>query len=681
MHRRTTNTVAALAALVLSSLLAMAAISGCAYRQTNPKGVVEADFIEPVSAEARTDLAAQIDSLKNARGLDPRNADIHRRLAVLYRLEGTPHSRLLSTEEIEHAISIDPFDPELLVEKGLTLLARRLVGDAEDCFVQATVLDKGCFDAWFQLGRMEQYEYYKTMCFPNHLIKSIDYFEKANRLNRKNEDALINLGFLWSFRQMYGTGLKYASRAVLFYPKDYRPHLLAGLLETRLKDFDKAEKEYALALLLMSDEERKPYENISYLLSPDERELYLSSTPEKRRDWNRRFWIENDPTPATDVNERQLEHFNRVVIADWTLSDERLGTRGSQTDRGGALIRYGLPDKKYYDLGTGTSGAWVVWEYALAGGAFRLYYFDEFLNGNYHYPVTDAYGEMSLNLVDRIPQRYQFPVAYASVPMNVEVAEMRGEHERTKIEFSVALPDSLRRGKGGAWDLYITFFDESWTRYSRDRVSFSPDTLPVIDRLKGRYIVLNLGLEMMPRESRSTCVVEAVGATQKLKAARRYPIDIKEMYGRSLKLSSVKFTIPGAGGTCSSMLDPIPAYPEKSVLCLNYEIYNLKADERNQARYRLTYAIRNPGPSAEASSPTMQKTLSYMWSSIRGGKAQDKPYVTSTIEQSASGSTASDNLQINLGTLEKGTYLLALEVEDLVTGMRATESRLFNVTD
>lgn len=681
MHIRMSKRASARAAFFLSALLAMAAISGCSYVQGKPKGVIEADFIEPVSSESRADVQDRIDSLKSARGADPRNADIHRQLAVLYRLQGTPHSRLLSTEEIERAISINPTDPELYVEKGLTLLARRLIGDAEDCFVQATVLDKGCFNAWFQLGRMEQYEYYKTMCFPNHLIKSIDYFAKAYRLNRKHEETLINLGFLWSFRQMYQTGLKYASRAALYYPKDYRPHLLAGLLNTRLKEFDKAEKEFTDALLLMSDDQRKPYENLAYLLSPDERELYLSSTPERRKDWNRRFWIENDPTPATDVNERQLEHFARVVVADWTLSDERLGTRGSQTDRGGALIRYGLPDKKYYDLGTGTSGGWLVWEYALPGGAFRLYYFDEFLNGDYHYPVTDAYGEMSLSLVDRIPQRYNFPVMYALVPMNVEVAELRGAHERTKLEFSIALPDSLKRSKGGPWDLFITFFDESWTRYSRDRVTFSPDSLPVIERLKGRYIVLNLDIEMMPRESRSTCVVEAVCSKPKLKGSRKYPIDIREMYGRSLKLSSVKFTIPGAAGACSTVLDPIPSYPVKSTVCLSYEIYNLKADEQNRARYRLTYAIRNPGPSADASGPTVQKTLSYMWSSIKGGKAEDKPYVTSTIEQSASGSTASDNLQINLGSLEKGTYLLALEVEDLVTGMRATESRLFNVTD
>jgi GWxTD domain-containing protein len=662
-------------------LLALVALVGCAYHPENRRTVVAGDFLEGASAETTGELRDGIDSLRSAIELDPRNAELHRRLAVLYRRQGTPRSRLLSMEEIERAIALDPMNAELHVEKGLTLVAQRMVGDAQQSFLHATELDKLCFDAWFQLGRMEQYEYYKTMCFPDHLIKAIDYFERAFRLNRKHEDVLINLGFLYSFRQMYNTGYSYARRALIYYPKSSRAHLLAGMLHTELKQFEEAERDFAAAFLLMSDEERQPYDSIAYLLEPDERELYLSSMPDKRKDWNRRFWIENDPTPATDVNERQLEHFRRVVIADWTLSDERLGLRGTQTDRGGALIKYGPPDKKYYDLGTGTSGAWVVWEYRLGGGAFRLYYFDEFLNGNYHYPITDYFGEMSINTVDRIPQQYQYPVSYARLPMNVEIAELRGSDDRTKLEFAIALPDTIKRMKGKQWDLMVTFFDADWNRYSRDRFSFFPDSLRMIERMHGRYVVLDLAIEMLPRALRSTCIVEALSEADKCKGTRRYPLSVRDMYGRSLKLSSIKFTLPRPDGNCSSVLDPIPSYPIKSTVCLMYEIYNLRLNENNLAHYRLTYSIRNPEKTDEESPASLQKTLSYMWSSIKGGKSEERPYITSAVEQSANATTVGDNLEIDLGSLEKGTYLLVLEVEDLTTGMKTAESGIFNVTD
>ncbi len=665
----------------LNMFLCLILFCGCSFIPERKQVVEEGDFLELVSPEEKREVWQEIAKLKEQVEKDFENPELHRQLAVLYRLAGTPHARLLSFEEIDRALKLNPQNPLFHVEKGLTLIARRFVGEAEQSFARATQLDPHCFEAWFQLGRMEQYEFYKTMCFPGHCAKSIEYFEKAYRLNKRDDETLVNLGFLYSFRLMFGTGLKYATRAVMYHPTNARAHLLCGLLQTRRNEFDKAEKEFATAFLLMTDEEKKPYENIAPLLSLDEQELYLSSSIERRRDWNRRFWAENDPTPATEVNERQLEHFSRVLIADWAISDERLNTRGSETDRGGAVVRYGLPDKRLYDLGSGTSGGWLVWQYRLPRGSFNLYFNDEFLNGDYHFPITDYYGEMSLKMLNTIPQKYEFPIKYVPFPINVEVAELRGAEEKTRLEFSVAIPDSLERAKDDSWIFLITFFDGEWNRFSKDCISFRPDSLSAIDKPIGRFLVLNFAIEMLPRELASTCVLELVLAKTKCKGTRKYPLLIRDMFGRSLKLSSIKFTLPGQEGSCSRLLDPIPAYRRKETLCLAYEVYNLRLDENNQSRYRLTYAIRNPGPTDDQSGANLKKTLSFMWSSIKGKKRDERPYIESTIEQKAQTSTVSDNLQIDIGSLEKGTYLLFLVVEDLGTGMAIEERKLFTVTE
>ena len=654
---------------------------GCSFHPERKAVVTEGDFLESASPEEKREVWQEISDLKEQVERDFQNAELHRQLAVRYRLAGTPRSRLLSSEEIDRALALDPQNPLFHVEKGLTLIARRFVGEAQESFVRATQLDPRCFEAWFQLGRLEQYEYYKTMCFPDRCAKAIEYLEKAYRLNKKHEDTMVNLGFLYSFRRMYQTGLTYTTRAAIYHPKSARVHLLCGMLYTRRKEFDKADKEFSTAFLLMSDEERKPYESVAPLLSPDERELYLSSSMDKKKDWNRRFWIENDPTPSTEINERRLEHFSRVLIADWGISDERLRTTGSDTDRGGAVIRFGLPDKKLYDLGSGTSGGWIVWEYSLPKGSFRLYYNDEFLNGDYHFPITDYYGEQSLRTLNTVPQLYEYPVKYVSFPISVEMAELRGTEEKTRLEFSVAMPDSLKRAKNDSWNLFITFFDAEWNRFSRDRILFRPDSLSAIDKLNSRFLVLNFGIEMLPRELACTCVIELVIDKTKCKGTRKYPLLIRDLFGRSLKMSSIMLTMPGEHESCSGVLDPIPSYREKSTLCVTYEVYNLRLDENNQSRYRLTYAIRNPAKSDEQSSASLQKTLSYMWSSVKGRKSDDKPYIESSIEQKAPASTVSDNLQIDIGALETGTYLLALQVEDLVTGMAVDESRLFTVSE
>lgn len=668
-------------AIRFSTCLVLAFLCGCSFRPEGKRAVAEDDFIEPVAIEGTREVWRGIAELKERVEADFTNAELHRQLAVLYRLAGTPRSRLLSSEEIDRAISLDPQNPLLHVERGLTLVARRFVGEAEASFKRATQIDPRCFDAWFQLGRLEQYEYYKTMCFVDHLVKAIENFEKAFRIDKKNEETLENLAYLYSFRQMYQTGLKYGSRAVQYHPKSPAAHLVCGMLHTKRKDFEKAQKAFSSAFLLMTEEERHPFDDIAPLLPSDERDLYLSSSDVKREDWGRRFWMEIDPTPATEINERALEHYARVATADKALSDERRDARGSATDRGAALIRFGLPDRKLYDLGGGTSGGWIVWQYAQGKGSFNLYFNDEFLNGDYHFPISDYYGTASLKLLNSIPQRYSFPIEYRPFPLSVAIAELRGGDERTRIEMSVAIPDTLRMTPGVPWDIFVTFFDSQWNRFSRDRISFSPDSLIVVEKPNGRFRVCTFAIEMLPRPLECTCVVEIVSEKDRRKSSRRNPIEIREMRGRSLKLSSVRFTIPDTGGSCSTLLDPIPLYREKSALCLAYEVYNLQVDENGMSRYRLSYAIRKPEPDDEQSGEGVRKTLAYMWSSVKGNKGKDKPYIESSIEQSARASTAADNLQIDIGALEKGMYLLVLGVEDLTAGTTAVESRIFTVSE
>jgi GWxTD domain-containing protein len=662
-------------------ILILAFLSGCSFHPDRKQVIEEGDFIEPVSSEDKRDVWTEIADLKTQveRGYD--DAELHRQLSVLYRLAGTPRTRLLSSEEIDKAIALDPQNPLLYVEQGLTLVARRFLGEAEVSFTRATQIDPRCFEAWFQLGRMEQYEYYKSMCYPQRLVKAIEYFEKAYRQNKKDEETLVNLAFLHSFRRMYQTGLKYGTRAVMYHPRSAKAHLVCGMLYTRHKEFDKAQGEFSNAFLLMEEPERHPYEDIAPLLSLDERDLYLSSSDAKRADWTRRFWAENDPTPATDLNERRLEHFTRVLVADWTLSDERRDSRGSETDRGAAMIRFGLPDKKLYDLGGGTSGGWIVWQYILPNGSFNLYFNDEFLNGDYHFPISDFYGEASIRMLNSIPQRYEYPIEFAPFPIAVEIVERRGAEERTRLEFSLAIPDSLARSKSPTWDLFITFFDTEWTRFSRDRLSFRPDSLPVVEKRNGRFLVYNYSMEILPRQLSSACVLEVVLNQDLRKGTKKTQLDIRDMYGRSLKLSDIKLTIQESEGSCSTVLDPIPQYREKGRLCLMYEIYNLKLDDRSESRYRLIYSIRNPDASDDDSGASLRKTFSYMWSSIKDERNKEKPYIESSIEQRAQTSTVSDNLQIDIGALEKGMYVLYLAVEDLVTGMTAVESRTFTVTE
>ena len=59
---------------------------------------------------------------------------------------------------------------------------------------------------------------------------------------------------------------------------------------------------------------------------------------------NQLYWMLSDPLMATTENEHQLEFISRVVYADMRWSNDDLGLRGADTDRGDIFVRYGPPD-------------------------------------------------------------------------------------------------------------------------------------------------------------------------------------------------------------------------------------------------------------------------------------------------------------------------------------------------
>ncbi|MDE2804175.1 MAG: GWxTD domain-containing protein [Gemmatimonadota bacterium] len=58
----------------------------------------------------------------------------------------------------------------------------------------------------------------------------------------------------------------------------------------------------------------------------------------------KRFWIERDPTPATLLNERLIEHWRRIADARRDFVYNRSSAYGTD-DRGTFFVKYGLPDR------------------------------------------------------------------------------------------------------------------------------------------------------------------------------------------------------------------------------------------------------------------------------------------------------------------------------------------------
>jgi GWxTD domain-containing protein len=84
-------------------------------------------------------------------------------------------------------------------------------------------------------------------------------------------------------------------------------------------------------------------EEVSYIISPGEREVFGALTEDRDRDlFIEEFWKQRDPTPGTPENELRTEHYRRI---DYVNKRFNAGpaVKGWQTDRGRTLIILGPP--------------------------------------------------------------------------------------------------------------------------------------------------------------------------------------------------------------------------------------------------------------------------------------------------------------------------------------------------
>ncbi len=647
-------------------------------------------YTDPISGEDlagsgldKAGIEENISSVRKRLQSDPEDPALHRRLAILYRLQGTPRSRARSIEAIDRAIAIEPYNPMNHVEKGITFHEMRFAGESEASFKKALDIDPGLFPAWYNLGKISKEEYLENMCFTEDLEDAIRFYKKAYNIENRHEDTIFNLGFLYLLSGRYDRSKKFAALLCEIYPDSPRSWLLSGSLCLRLGDFQRSEKDFDRALAEMNDDERSMYRDLAILLPPEKRDEYLVWPEEARTSFDRRFWLMNDPNMATEVNERLLAHYYRVFFARELLTIERLGLDGAESARGQALISYGLPERMLYSLGGGTEGPMVIWEYENEAANFRLYFLNEFLNGDYHIPIAPEYSALSdkmQNIFDTISQSYQYPVRSIPVTIAVGTSQRRGANDDTRLEFSVAFPDTAVIRPGNIYRISLFAFDGELNRITDKRLKVRPDTLKQIEKSGRKYYLCAISTDLAARAGDCIFGIEFSGSGFGARGTWKDLFGTKNFGSGPLKISSIRLLAQDRDGICTGIVDPIPSYSTRSGLCLSYDIYNLKRDDGNLARYSMTYSIHST-PDSNRPESGFRNTLFWIKRSITGPRDESPPYITSTIEQSINDSEASDLVMIDIGALRPGRYVLALTVKDLVSGETVSEEASFRISE
>ena len=136
----------------------------------------------------------------------------------------------------------------------------------------------------------------------------------------------------------------------------------------------------------LDPENREFLSEVRYLITRQERKLFLRLAPDQRLAFREDFWKKRDPDPYTEGNQFKDSYFARIDEANQLFKGPGPGWL---SDRGRIYILLGPPSERYtyptgYQIG---DLPYEVWLY----GFYPIYFIDRDWNGNYEMVAGSAY--------------------------------------------------------------------------------------------------------------------------------------------------------------------------------------------------------------------------------------------------------------------------------------------------
>lgn len=143
-------------------------------------------------------------------------------------------------------------------------------------------------------------------------------------------------------------------------------------------------------------------EEVSYIITDQERKAFLSLSNDEERDaFIEQFWARRNPDPNSPENSFREEHYRRIAYANEHFAS---GEPGWKTDRGRIYIMWGPPDNveshpaggtydRPQDEGGGETQTypWEVWHYRYLDGIgenVNIEFVDTCMCGEYHFTLN-----------------------------------------------------------------------------------------------------------------------------------------------------------------------------------------------------------------------------------------------------------------------------------------------------
>ena len=218
----------------------------------------------------------------------------------------------------------------------------RTIGDTKelDTYQKLVKVDPLHSDAWYQIGRIYTYG---AAGRNRNAQKAEASYRRQLTVEPQHVGARTNLGrFLRESGQMDEALAMLNPVAVT--SNTYQRRALLELVEIHqsARDHDLAEALLNTYVEGLESNEQAIYFDLSLVAIGEELTGFLKAAEEERIALSEAFWAGRDPAPATDANERWIEHCRRVM---WRMRCEHYGGHVFPWDaRGEVYVRYGRPD-------------------------------------------------------------------------------------------------------------------------------------------------------------------------------------------------------------------------------------------------------------------------------------------------------------------------------------------------
>lgn len=536
-----------------------------------------------------------------------------------------------------------------------------------------------------------------VMSVVKHLIKpptgvvdletALEHFRAAVQLNPSSQRYARHLAMALATRKQWEELQQFAAHRAQVFPFDAESRLTLGLAHWRNGQMAEARATFDSALALLDEPEQQRLTTITRLLRPGSRAVkaspgtgmdsltYTGLSPSMRAQVARAFWETNDPLASTTENELQLEVLARVVYSDLRWTDDILGYRGADSDRGRIFVRYGPPDLEITMGGNitanysgGEAGVALVWSYDFG----VTFFFD--LRPGFASADIAMYDQP---FVEGVLERRPVAMNNVALARDVDTLDLRQVRFRAGRDSSdvVFVGTFLPRTLLGDLDLEPVRVNS---------LIKSTDLLAINSRVQRKQLSVNSGAldnavsqHWQQRIGPAPTLVRIELTQDDARRAMRSTLIAQADSSRGFNMSDVLVTqplppesAPSATSTQRwSALDLTPVgdvADSGSTVGLVWEVYDLApggAASGGNAQYRVSVQLQPERGTLANATLRLRDGLGR----LIGRPGSNDPFSIAYDRTAVVQTLSLDYVSLDLGTLPRGRYRLRVDIQDLNT--------------